>query len=352
MDRLISELNAFFAEHHASMPTFSSAVLRVGENMFAADAEQAVVFKVHFEGVRLMLELYYLRYPHGIYTSFKFRGREYARDVNYLVTNFFDRRYKGVFYVGDDISSVSILEPMVVTRDMAANSRLIAEQFGSDPISEDILTQDVCFLEQNVTRIAEIPTKTVLRELTIAQFAELAHVPNHISSEQHALITRYWYKVLYSLYVGRLIRVVPHTDEVEFVVIGLSISLSLLSVLRSPDNRTWYMRVLGLEPCMAQQRVDSAVFDQKVREVRNMKVVDLLRRSRAFESRALVDMMSLCHHVSPSTTLHDFVGTMVDHEYTWFDYVIVMVLNAHVFVEIHDRLDDVGTFSPCRQLAP
>ncbi len=357
MDRLISGLNQFLEENHERMPTFDRAirVIRREHNdvlEFTPDAEHAVVFHAEFfAGSKLSLELYYLRIPHGAHVRFSHRGREYAQDVDYLVTHFFARNYRGVFHVGNDISSIQILEPMVVTRAMFTNSEQIAEKFGSDKIPEG---GDMCFLEQKINRLQYFgPDKKVLRELNVGEFAALANSPNEFRSEQLGLITRYWYKVVYPQFVSRLPSVAPETSEVYFETVGLSVSLSMWSVLTNDDLRTWYMRIFQMGPCLEQESIDLREYERRVRAVRNMKVAELLRlhNRRSPEDRTIIDTMSLCYHVDPETTVGEFVMAAKRNENDrFFDYFVLMTINSSIFVQIHERLEEVGTFSPCRPI--
>ena len=345
MDRLISSVNHFLAENHERMPTFDRAihVIRRDRDVleFSPDADRAVVFHASFFGdSKLSLELHYLRGHHG-----SRQGREYAQDVDYLVRNFFDPRYRGVFYVGNDISRVTILEPMIVTKAMFENSRLIADMFGSDSLPEGM---DACFLEQKIDRILDFgPEKKVLRALSVGEFAVLANTPNDYRSEQLGLITRYWYKVVYPMYFPKITTAFTEPSEVYFTTVGLYVSLSMWTVLTNDDVRSMYMRFFGLGPCIAQNPVARAEYERRVRDVRNMKVVDMF----SGRNDTILETMSHCHHVSPETTVGDFVAAAKRKEHrSFFDYFVLMAINSSIFVQIHERLEEVGTFSPCRPI--
>jgi hypothetical protein len=149
----------------------------------------------------------------------------------------------------------------------------------------------------------------------------------------------------------------PETSEVYFETVGLSMSLSMWSVLTNDDHRTWYMRILEMGPCLEQEAVDLSVYERSVRAVRNMKVAEMLRLHGTMargssEDRTIIDTMSLCYHVSPETTVGEFVTAAKRNENVkFFDYFILMTINSSIFVQIHERLDRAGAFSPCRSLS-
>ncbi len=369
---IVREMFAFIQSHRSDMPTFDRSFEEADKmtHEFPLDENGCIVLELEVQRSFVHVTLKDLR--HRQRSARCHSGKEYIRDLRYLIDNFWSR-YPGIFSVSTDVASKEVFPKLVVPRLHVFETLEIAQGRDTLPftymseIYERVDMEPLRELMENVIA----PTNPTVADgsMRISDFAtgvaNYLFTPGYnddplvtdvltssrISTEMtyHTRFTASYFlvRVWFACFVPTIARFFRKTVGIppsirDFSFTKVSIDLAVFTAFSYETPNTWYMQSLGLGICPRKE------YSQKATdEFRDNVLRFRARLASSFEAAEHFHLTTCCADL----TIHELAVRVMtrsrNHSITYFDLFVIEFVTE--IAKLSGVLSPAKVY-PCRTL--